>query len=368
MTHYIWTGADHRAYMAVTGHCPTDDFELRQVTLDFRVMEGVVRDWELEGRTIAVTTDNASSNVAAMKYLCRGGPGDRQPRLFSSGMHVRAKACALNVPQQLHTCLAHICNLAVQLALKKVTEIAQPLALLRELASFIGYSTKRTGAFEGIQREENQREPTRAILRLRLDSKNRWGSTYLMIERALRLRHAIDTFVRRAPDAAQLQGLQITDDMWKGLKELATFLRPFHAVTLAAEGSTYPTINRVVPQFNELLDELERMRDSTTTPPSQVLLGCIEAALGKLAEYYDGSSDELMIATFLDPSFKLGGHWQAPAAGLWGAAAGGEGAWAPMPLVDRMETVGAWWLVWRRTATVKLRRSLTRFKFTWGSV
>ncbi|CAI6009744.1 unnamed protein product [Closterium sp. NIES-65] len=281
MTHDIWTGADHRAYMAVTGHCLTADFELRQVTLDFRVLpaehtaekivevlEDVVRDWELEGRTIAVTTDNASSNVAAMEYLCRGGAGDRQPRMFSSGLHVR--------------CLAHICNLAVQLALKKVTRIAKPLALLRELASFIGYSPKRTGAFEGIQREENQRELTRALLRLRMDSENRWGSTYLMIEHAIRLRHAIETFVQRAPhcnakDAARLQGLQIM--------ELANFLQPFHAVTLAAEGSTYPTINRVVPQFNELLDELERMRDSTTNPPSQVVLGCIEAALGKLADY-----------------------------------------------------------------------------------
>ncbi|CAI5461332.1 unnamed protein product [Closterium sp. Yama58-4] len=309
MTHDIWTGADHRAYMAVTGHCLTDDFELRQVTLDFRVLpaehtaekivevlEGVVRDWELEGRSIAMTTDNASSNVAAMKYLCRGGPGDRQPRLFSSGMHVR--------------CLAHICDLAVQLALKKVTEIAQLLALLRELASFIGYSPKRTGAFEGIQREENQREPTRAILRLRLDSENRWALTRGTLHIPLVPPSHLNPFQNQqhcnAKDAAQLQGLQITDDMWKGLKELATFLQPFHAVTLAAEGSTYPTINRVVPQFNELLDELERMRDSTTTPPSQVLLGCIEAALGKLAEYYDGSSDELMIATFLDPSFKLG--------------------------------------------------------------
>ncbi|CAI5498227.1 unnamed protein product [Closterium sp. Naga37s-1] len=102
LTHDIWTGANHRSYMAVTGHSNSKDFELRRVTLAFcalpgdhtgkkiaEVVEDVAKDWDLEGRCIAVTSDNASSSVAAMEFLCRGGPGDRQPPLFFSGMHVR---------------------------------------------------------------------------------------------------------------------------------------------------------------------------------------------------------------------------------------------------------------------------------------
>ncbi|CAI5508928.1 unnamed protein product [Closterium sp. Naga37s-1] len=127
---------------------------------------------------------------------------------------------------------------------------------------------------------------------------------------------------------ARLKDLNITPVMWTAMEELADFLRPFHAVTLAAEGSKYPTINRVVPQFNELLDTLEGIRDNESSPCSRIMkecnfLGaskmdnesspcsrimkeCINLALGKLNEYYSGSPDELWIATFLDPSFKLG--------------------------------------------------------------
>ncbi|CAI7774531.1 unnamed protein product [Closterium sp. NIES-53] len=100
--------------------------------------------------------------------------------------------------------------------------------------------------------------------------------------------------------------LRISAEQWDTLEELAKFLMPFNAVTLAAEGSLYPTASRVVPQYNELMDSLEKIRDSTTSPPSVIMRKCIDASLGKLQEYYYSSSDELSVATFLDPAFKLG--------------------------------------------------------------
>ncbi|CAI5484763.1 unnamed protein product [Closterium sp. Yama58-4] len=101
LTHDICTGENHRSYMSVTGHCLTKKFELRQITLDFRTMPGehsgekivevpldVVKECNLEKRCIAETSDNASANVVAMEFLCRGGPTDHQPPLIFSGMHV----------------------------------------------------------------------------------------------------------------------------------------------------------------------------------------------------------------------------------------------------------------------------------------
>ncbi|CAI5976320.1 unnamed protein product [Closterium sp. NIES-64] len=75
---------------------------------------------------------------------------------------------------------------------------------------------------------------------------------------------------------------------------------------LAAEGSKYPTISRVVPQFNELLDGLDTLKNTVSSPPSGVMKDCITKAEEKLMEYYSGSSDELWVATILDPSFKIG--------------------------------------------------------------
>ncbi|CAI5965125.1 unnamed protein product [Closterium sp. NIES-65] len=248
LTHDIWTGENHRSYISVTGHCVNEKFELMQITLDFRAMPGkqnsariievlldVVKEWKLEKRCIAVTSDNASANVAAMEFFCRGGPTDRQPPLFFSGMHVR--------------CMGHICNLAIQLGLKTVLDIKEPLGIIRDLASFIGLSPKRTTLFEKIQKRADEKA---RILRLRGDNE------------------------------------------------------PFHAVSLAAEGSKYPTISRVVPQFNELLDGLDTLKNNVSSPPSGIMKDCITKAEEKLMEYYSGSSDELWVATILDPSFKIG--------------------------------------------------------------
>ncbi|CAI7797752.1 unnamed protein product [Closterium sp. NIES-54] len=106
--------------------------------------------------------------------------------------------------------------------------------------------------------------------------------------------------------AAGLQALTINESRWLALEELRDFLQPFHSVTLAAEGSSYPTISRVVPQFNELLDSLERLRDRVSPPTSQIMKVCVEVAMEKLQEYYASSKDELWVTTFLDPSFKIG--------------------------------------------------------------
>ncbi|CAI6008950.1 unnamed protein product [Closterium sp. NIES-65] len=280
LTHDIWTGENHRSYISLTGHCVNEKFELMQITLDFRAMPGkqnsariievlldVVKEWKLEKRRIAVTSDNASANVAAMEFFCRGGPTDRQPPLFFSGMHVR--------------CMGHICNLAIQLGLKTMLDIKEPLGIIRDLASFIGLSPKRTTLFEKIQKRADEKA---RILRLRGDNE------------------AILT----AKDAKRLQALTLSSEQWLALEELAAFLKPFHAVSLAAEGSKYPTISRVVPQFNELLDGLDTLKNSVSSPPSGVMKDCITKAEEKLMEYYSDSSDELWVATILDPSFKIG--------------------------------------------------------------
>ncbi|CAI5998934.1 unnamed protein product [Closterium sp. NIES-64] len=291
LMHDIWTGENQRSYISVTGHCVNEKFELMQITLDFHAMPGkhtsariievlldVVKEWNTEKRCIAVTSDNVSANVAAMEFLCRGGPTDRHPPLFFSEMHVR--------------CMGHICNLAIQLGLKTALDIKEPLGIVRDLASFIGLSPKRTTLFEKIQKRADEKA---RILRLRGDNEVRWGSTYLMLERN-----------SHRKDAKRLQALTLSSEQWLALEELAAFLKPFHAVSLAAEGSKHPTISRVVPLFNELLDGLDTLKNSVSSPPSGVMKDCITKAEEKLMEYHSSSSDELWVATFLDPSFKIG--------------------------------------------------------------
>ncbi|CAI5954046.1 unnamed protein product [Closterium sp. NIES-65] len=193
------------------------------------------------------------------------------------------------------------------------------------MASYIGYSPQRTTLFEA---EQEVWRPRKQYMRLRQDNEVRWGSTLQMILRGLDLRDPIESYIRHTvvsipsptclansavgPNAPvdapplRLMALRISVEQWDALEELAKFLMPFNAVTLATEGSLYPTASRVVLQYNELMDSLEKIRDSTTSPPSVIMRKCIDASLGKLQEYYYSSSDELCVATFLDPAFKLG--------------------------------------------------------------
>ncbi|CAI5512608.1 unnamed protein product, partial [Closterium sp. Naga37s-1] len=109
------------------------------------------------------------------------------------------------------------------------------------------------------------------------------------------------TRVEKEKYAAQ----RMTDDHWAGLVALKGFLAPFNAITKAAEGSAYPTMTTIVPYYNLLLDTLEKILTDASNPPLALLRDLVQAALPVLQKNYDNSTDELTVATFLDPGLKL---------------------------------------------------------------
>ncbi|CAI5966512.1 unnamed protein product [Closterium sp. NIES-64] len=249
----------------------------------------------------AAHNDNASSNTAAFRWMSEEGGGQC---FFNSRMHFR--------------CLAHVINLAVKAALA-VTAIRKLLKILREMASWIGYSPQRSGKFLGLQRTLNaQGNPAKPkpALKLVQDSLTRWGSTHDMVERAGVLQEPISVYFAQTQgvskaDKAKLDTLRLTDADWDTLHSVKTFLSPFAKVSKAAEGAAYPTVSMVLPYYNGLIDAME---SRLAKGPSATLKPMIEAALGLLKKYELMSSNELWIATFLDPSMKAAwfddAHWE----------------------------------------------------------
>ncbi|CAI5957131.1 unnamed protein product [Closterium sp. NIES-64] len=215
-------------------------------------------------------------------------------------------------------CLAHVINLAVKAALA-VTAIRKLLKILREMASWIGYSPQRSGKFLGLQRTLNaQGNPAKPkpALKLVQDSPTRWGSTHDMVERAGVLQEPISIFFAHTQgvskaDKAKMDTLRLTDADWETLHSVKTFLSPFAKVSKAAEGAAYPTVSMVLPYYNGLIDAME---SRLAKGPSAMLKPMIEAALGLLKKYELMLSNELWIATFLDPSMKAAwfddAHWE----------------------------------------------------------
>ncbi|CAI6008963.1 unnamed protein product [Closterium sp. NIES-65] len=310
----IWTSENNLAFMVVTVHRITSDFQLRQHILDFvqlegshtasliaKTLEGILAEWGLTEMLFAVTTDNAENNNKAMRMLA-GDPAEGAAAriefpLFNKDRHVR--------------CIAHFMNIAVQAALQK-DEVKEALKRLRAVCAYVGWSVQRSENFARQQRILKRRDDA-PVLRLIGDSPTRWGSTYDMIVRALELQQALALLLMRTDVSIgggecgvtlreQLDGLRLTDVHWDALVELKEFLEPFNSITKAAEGSLYPTAASVVPLYNQLLDKLEiSFRKEGVTPLRQAL---ISAALAKLKKYKYGENEELVIATFLDPRYK----------------------------------------------------------------
>ncbi|CAI5994390.1 unnamed protein product [Closterium sp. NIES-64] len=289
------SGVDMRAFM--TPRVSQD--ELRSALVELFV------DADLPFRLIdraldvvfAVTTDNAENNNKAMRLLSGDpaeGPGAWTANpLLDIARHVR--------------CLAHIMNIAVQEALK-LDDVKEALKRLRDACSYIGWSVQRSEAFASLQRRLAGRDNAK-VLRLISDSPTRWGSTYKMICRALELQQALTVFSSRTDVSdrlrlrEQLDKIRLSDVHWDALVELKNFLQPFHSITKVAEASLYPTAAAVVPLYNQLLDNMEiTYREPAVSPLTQAL---ITKALGKLKKYPYGTKEELAIATFLDPRYKI---------------------------------------------------------------
>ncbi|CAI7738798.1 unnamed protein product [Closterium sp. NIES-53] len=304
----MWTAPNNKAWLVVTGHWIDENFQLRTMVLEFRemlgwhggremaqVVEETIVQWGLEGRCLGFTTDNASSNIAAFRRMSEEGGGQF---FFSSRMHFR--------------CLAHVINLAVQAALA-VDSIRKLLKILREMASWIGFSPQRSGSFLGLQRTLNsQANPAtpKPALKLVQDSLTRWGSTHDMVERAGVLQNPITVFFAQTQfpfphtspqtipstrqglsktDKKKVESLRLTNADWETLQAVKTFLSPFAKVSKAAEGAAYPTVSMVVPYYNGLIDAME---SRLAKGPSPMLQPMIVAALSHLKKYAYITSNE----------------------------------------------------------------------------
>ncbi|CAI5966041.1 unnamed protein product [Closterium sp. NIES-64] len=223
-------------------------------------------------RAWLVTTPPAT--LPAFRWMSEEGGGQC---FFSSRMHLR--------------CLAHVINLAVKAALAVTAnpQVAEDSERDGVVDRLLAAALRK---FLGLQRTLNaQGNPAKPkpALKLVQDSPTRWGSTHDMVE-----------CVSKA-DKAKMDTLRLTDADSETLHSVKTFLSPFAKVSKAAEGAAYPTVAMVLPYYNGLIDAME---SRLAKGPLATLKPMIEAALGLLKKYELMSSNELWIATFLDPSMK----------------------------------------------------------------
>ena len=132
-----------------------------------------LKEWEIEGKILSISVDNASyndravnnlkTNVSRVKKLPCGG------RLF----HVR--------------CCAHILNLLVKDGLSKIEYAIEEV---REAVKYINYSEARRQTFSNAAHQ--LQVPDRKLM---LDVPTRWNSTCDMLSLALKFKDVFPRFV-----------------------------------------------------------------------------------------------------------------------------------------------------------------------------
>lgn len=136
-----------------------------------------------------------------------------------------------------------------------------------------------------------------------ITNKNRWNSTFDMLDRLLQLRPAVHAVCRIEESLKQHA---LSDEDWDLITELRTILSIFVKATEHLSGSSYPTLFTQLPYFVYLASRLEKVVDDLKIHHAKSdLLQAVSQAWHKLNQYHLQTTSSQSIATILDPRCKL---------------------------------------------------------------
>ena len=200
LTTDAWTACTNQAYLSVTLHWIDKDWNMQHILLDIIPIHEnhtglalaknfltTLKEYGIESKILAVTSDNAANMIAFGKHLSKMLADECNNNEF---MHFR--------------CAAHILNLAVQAGMKLISE---PIEKTRKFSSKIKNSQP---LFEELKKIFEMKG--KAFLVPEIDTPTRWNSLYLSIKKLYRIKDMTDILVA---SNRHLSDIYPTDDDWK---------------------------------------------------------------------------------------------------------------------------------------------------------
>jgi hypothetical protein len=309
-----WTSEEGTNYVAVVAHFLDEKHKLQTGLLDLRPLKGphsgeniakvlskVIEFYDISAVLGFFMMDNAGNNDTCIEELAKQYPTITQ--------------------QSRLRCIGHILNLVVKALLfgKGVSKLEKELCGASDderfeiwrKQSFIG---KLHNFCVWINRSDQRRELLRQYIlqaydegsiehlytRVLVDGGIRWNSVYAMIERGLKLRHAIDLFFLHYNHSGE--GYDISQDIitprdWADLEQFFNVLKPFKDLTKRMEGrankaglegshgSLYETLESLDVLFKKL-QQAGKFADDHPEEVSEYYSCAIDAARLKLEEYF----------------------------------------------------------------------------------
>ncbi len=238
-----WTSRANEAYMGVTIHTITDDWELAHFTLQNRPLPdqhtaenlaeallAVLQDWNLDPAhfTCAVVDNAANVQKAVIDILSWNCLG----------------------------CFGHTLNLCVKAGLK-VHQISTAIARCSRLVTYFRKSSRAAHIL-------SEKQDLLGIEKHKLlnDVDTRWNSTYDMVQRVLE---------QQSPICSSLVDQKRLDLLPKDaelhiLEELVQVLKPFKEITVQVSAEAYVTSSAINPLLHHIINNILKIQldDSAT--------------------------------------------------------------------------------------------------------
>lgn len=214
-----WTSVRNESFIAVTTHFIDNNCTLKSyllscfMYLDKHTSEHlknellrVTKEWGLENRVAACTSDNATDITKAVD-LCLW-------------RHIR--------------CFAHRLNLVVQQALKEIQEVKEKVG---GIVAHFKKSSQAAAKLKSIQERLGCTPP----LVLIQDVVTRWNSTFEIFQRVLDLKIPLSTTLTETNCNEYL-----TNNDWNIISKACKLLKPFKEITVEISSEKFVTISKIV--------------------------------------------------------------------------------------------------------------------------
>ncbi|XP_042494998.1 zinc finger BED domain-containing protein RICESLEEPER 2-like [Macadamia integrifolia] len=289
LTTDLWTSVTTDSYISLTCHYIDTEWVLHKKLLKFCIMppphtganiceiaSNMLLDWGIEKKLFSITLDNAGANLCFIEHLKKSLV--LKKALLCSGEFFHNRCCA------------HISNLIVQDGLKCIDESVH---FVRSSVAYVKASQARKVKFLECCKQLDI--PSQKGLHG--DVSTRWNSTYHMLDSAIVYQTAfqqlelVDKNFKVCP----------SNEDWKKIEHLCSFLKPFNDITELLSGSKYPTANLYFHNVWKIHLSLLK----TINQGEDYVKKMAQEMKKKFDKYWDSYSIILAIAVVFDPRYKL---------------------------------------------------------------
>jgi len=313
-----WTANNGLDFLGVTAHYLDASLRPRAILLGLRDTRGshsggsiaeevlrVIHDYNIGDKVQYFMADNATANDRAIKVL--SGSWDIRPehhrlRCSAHVINLVAKAVLYGTdvdalePGEREECLSDSRHVAAFEALVrsvppehalKTWRRKGPVGELHNLVSHIQGTPKRRRFFEMKQNVDHDSDDNR-IYRVIVNGGIRWNSSCNMIERAMKLRDAIElyqTHFRLLSDCDRLSASDYLDaGDWSELERLLEVLVPLKraSLRLQEDNDMRHASWEQLATFDSLLSDFEKPKERCRYEPSSHVKSCINMGWKKL--------------------------------------------------------------------------------------